>query len=92
MDRLFSKSHGGRKPDTWHVFSVLKQQQGRFFSYGYGFSRVIELAGSNNHALIPDYFSTAAEHALKLGKTNECKELFNIIIAKWPEHTATDYG
>ena len=27
-----------------------------------------ELVGSNNHALIPDYFSTGAEHALKLGR------------------------
>ena len=83
---LVQDSHGGRKPDTWHVLSVLKQQQGRHED-GYGFSRkAIELAGSNNHALIPDYFSTGAEHALKLGKTNECKELLDTSIAKWPEH------
>ena len=35
---LVQDSHGGRKPDTWHVLSVLKQQQGRHED-GYGFSR-----------------------------------------------------
>ena len=83
---LAQNSFGGRKSDTWHVLSVLKLQQGRHED-GYEFSRkAIELAGSNNHALIPDYFSTGAEHALKLGKTNECKELLDTSIAKWPEH------
>lgn len=86
---LAQDSHGGGKSDTWHVLSVLKLQQNRHED-GYEFSRkAIELAETNNNVLIADYLSTGAEHALRLGKTDECKKLLETSIASWPEHASS---
>ena len=56
-----------------------------------GFKEAIELARSNS-TLIPDYFSTGAQHTL-IRKTNECKELLDTSIASGLNMPfSSDYG
>jgi tetratricopeptide (TPR) repeat protein len=77
------------KSDIWHILSSIKYRQQKHTT-GYEFAKkAIELASTittNGNKLIPDYYSTAADHAMQIGKTNECKELLETSLQTWPKH------
>ena len=77
------------KSDIWYILSSIKYRQ-QEHTTGYEFAtKAIELASTittNGNKLIPDYYSTAADHAMQIGKTNECKELLETSLQTWPKH------
>ena len=68
-------------------FSIKYRQQEHTTGYEFA-KKAIELASTttNGNKLIPDYYSTAADHAMQIGKTNECKELLETSLQTWPKH------